>query len=213
MIVEKFFIRHGFDDIVAYTGPDITDAMIDKCIELAGKFYESRFVWGAKTKDIVKKFNKFCFVFKNRETNEIIGHSFWFPVKTAVFNNFIRNKDMLLEIKEEYMLDYDNDKGTVNLFQGAEAYVFGYDLENLHKAVEDHFQSKILNLAKNGIKVKYIAIESCCKFDEYLVERLGLTKKVQKKDTVFYYDEYSPIKVYKDSKEVNELKEYYKSKK
>lgn len=210
MIVEKFFARYGFDDLVAYTGKDITDEMIDKCIELAANFYEQKYIWGQATKNIVKNFNQFCFVFKNRQTGEIIGNSFWFPVKTSVFNEFIKNKQMLLDIKEEYFLDYTNEKGTINLFQGAETYVIGYDLATMHRAVEDHFQSKVLTLAKKGIKVKYLALESCCKFDDYLVSRLGLTQKHQKPTTVFYYDEYSPKKVYKDSPEAKELEQYYK---
>ncbi len=210
MIVEKFFARHGFDDLVAYTGKDITDEMIDECIKQAANFYDKNFVWGPATKNIVKKFNKFCFVFRNRDTRQIVGHSFWFPIKTSVFNNFIKSNEMLLDIKEEYFADYENAKKTVNLFQAAEAYVPGYDLANLHRAVEDHFQSKVLSLAHNGIKIKYIALESCCKFDEYLVSRLGLTQKVQKPNTTFYYDIYSPKKVYKESREAKDLEEFYK---
>ena len=210
MIEEKFFVRYGFDDLVAYTGDDITNEMIDKCIEQAANFYESKFVWGKATKNIVQKFNKFCFVFKNRNTGEIVGHSFWFTVKTSIFNKFIKSNEMLLDLKEEYFVDYENSKGMVNLFQAAEAYAPGYDLLNLHKAVEDHFQKKVLALARKGIKIKYLAIESCCKFDEYLVERLGLTKKIKKPNTIFYYDEYSPNKVYKDSREAIELREFYK---
>lgn len=210
MIVEKFFARYGFDDLVAYTGNDITDEMIDQSIELEANFYEKRFVWGPATKDMVKKLNQFCFVFKNRQTGEMIGNSFWFPIKTSVFNEFIKNKQMLLDIKEEYFQSYENSSKTINLFQAAEAYVAGYDLATMHRAVEDHFQSKVLALAKKGIKIKYIALESCCAFDDYLVSRLGLTQKHKKPTTVFYYDEYSPKKIYKDSPESKELEQYYK---
>ena len=210
MVVEKFFARYGFDDLVAYTGKDISDEMIDTCIAHASGFYDNNFIWGQATKNIVKKFNKFCFVFVDTSTKQIIGHSFWFPVKTKIFNGFIKLQKMLLDLREEYFSDFDNEKKEINLFQAAETYVAGYDLANLHRAVEDHFQSKVLKLAQKGIKVKYIALESCCKFDEYLVSRLGLTKKVKKPNTTFYYDIYSPRRVYKDSPEAKELREYYK---
>lgn len=211
MVIENVFQRYGFDDIVAFTGTDITDKMIEMCMDIDRNFYQPEYAWDSHIKSVVKTFNQFCFVFIDKSEKRIVGYSFWFPIKTTVFNKFIKEKKMLLYLKEEHCVNFKNEKGTVNLFQGGEAYVPGYDLENLHKAVRDLFQSRVLDLAKIGIKVKYVAIDACCKFDEtFLVKHMGLTKSVKKENSTFYYDDYSPNKVFSDSFFARHLQEYYK---
>ena len=99
---------------------------------------------------------------------------------------------------------------TVNLFLGGEAFVTGYNIRDMHKAVEDLFQMRIMDLAHIGVKVKYVAMESCCRYDEeFLLPRLGLTNLVRKDKSKFYFDNYSPKVVYKDSKYAKSLEDIY----
>lgn len=210
MVFEGIFSNHEFDNIVAYSGKDITKGMLDACFEIDTQFYDEKYYWNRiNIKNVVEKFGQFCFVFYDKEDKEVMGYSFWFPIKTRVFNNFISEKKMLLDLKEEYC-DNIADKNEINLFLGGEAFVAGYDLFNLHNAIEDVFQKRILDLAYRNKKIKYIAMESCCKYDEEILEKkLGLTKLIKKDKSRFYYDIYSPEKVYKNSKYSKELKKFY----
>ncbi|MBQ4541366.1 MAG: hypothetical protein IJA23_00790 [Clostridia bacterium] len=211
MVIENIFEKYDFGDIVAYSGKDITDAMIDECFAIDRNFYDDEYSWeNSEIRQIVKEFGQMCFVFFDKNDKKVMGYSFWLPVKTTVFNAFIKEKVMLLNIKKNYCEDYKNTS-SVNLFLGGEAFVVGYDLKLFHKAIEDLFQKRVLDMAKAGIKIKYIAAESCCDYDEqFLVPKLKLEKKVKKDKSNFYYDEYSPKKVYSESKYAKELYEFYK---
>lgn len=211
MIFDKEFKEYGYTDIVAYSGKHITEEMLDECMVLEKNFYPEGFSQDPKNlKACVMKFGQMCFVFKDTVKNVIVGYSFWFPTKTKVFNAFIKSNKALIEFEESYFSSY-NDK-IINLFLGSEAYITGYDIRKLHEAVEDVFSRRVLDLAYKGTRIKYIAIETCCKFEEeYLVKLLGLTQKVKKEKTTFYFDEYSPEKVYNSSKYASGIKQYYAS--
>ena len=210
MIFEKEFELHDFDSIVALTDTDITEEILDRCFEIDREFYEDSYYWNiSELRKAIKEFGQFCFVYIDKEERTLIGYSFWFPIKTDVFNEFIKKKEMLLDIKPEYCLKFRDSK-EVNLFLGGEAFMSGYNIREMHLAIEDLLQRRILELMLSGIKVKYIAMESCCKYDEeFLLPKLRLSKSVKKDKSTFYYDEYSPDRSYTDSKYVTELKKYY----
>lgn len=211
MVFDKVFEDYDFGDIVAYSGKDITDEMLDACFEIDTDFYGKEYYWDiSEIKKIVKNYGKICFVFYDKSDKKVMGYSFWFPIKTLVLNAFIKEKRMLLNIRENYCKDYNENK-EVNLFLGGEAFVVGYNLIELHKAIEDLFQKRILDMAKAGIRVKYVSAESCCKYDEeFIIPKLGLKKVVIKDKSKFYYGDYSPLKTYADSKYATQLTEYYK---
>lgn len=211
MIFEGAFTSHGFESIVAYSGKDITDEMIDECLKIDELFYDEKYYLNnAELKETVKNFGQMCFVFYDTEVGKVIGYSFWLTVKTKVINSFVKEKRMLLDIKPLYCTKVKEGE-TVNLFSAGEAFVSGYDLGEMHKSIEDIFQKRILDLAYKNIKVKYIAIEAVCKYDEeYLVKLLGLTNSIKKDKSTFYYGEYSPKTVYSRSKYATELLRYYK---
>ena len=210
MVFEKEFTRYGFDDIVAYSGTDITDAMMEESFSVSGKFFAAQYqINESKIRDIVKKYGQMCFIIFDKTDKKVIGYSFWVPIKTSVFVEFIKNQEMLMFIEEEHCSGFGEP--VVNLFQAGEAFLPGYDLDNLHKALEDIFQSKVLVLAKRGTKIGYVAIEAVCKYDEdYLVANLGIKRKIKKGNSVFYCDYYAPDVVYARSRVVPELLEYYK---
>lgn len=209
MIFDKEFAQYGYTDLVAYSGKDITDDMLNACMVIEKKFFEPQYTeYSDNLVECVKKYNQMCFVFIDKVKNAVVGYSFWFPIKTTVFNAFIKSKYMLLELRDNFFSNYKDE--TINLFLASEAYVLGYDIKKLHEAVEDVFSRRILDLAYNGTKVKYIAIEACCEYDEkFLVKLLGLTNKVKKDISTFYYGEYSPETVYKSSKYASGIKQYY----
>ena len=211
MVFDKIFEDYDFGDIVAYSGRDIKDEMLDACFEIDTDFYDEEYYWDiSEIKKIVKKHGHMCFVFYDKAEKSVMGYSFWFPIKTLVLNAFIKEKRMLLNIKENYCNDYNEHK-EVNLFLGGEAFVVGYNLIELHKAIEDLFQRRVLDMAKAGIKVKYISAEACCRYDEeFIIPKLGLEKVIKKDKSKFYYGDYSPITTYADSKYVKQLIEYYK---
>jgi hypothetical protein len=92
MVIENVFNAHGFDRIVAFTGADITESMIDECLAIDREFYEDEFSWEqSDIKDVVKNFGQFCFVFFDKDDKKVMGYSFWFPIKTQVFFDFIKN--------------------------------------------------------------------------------------------------------------------------
>ena len=213
MIFEEEFAEIGFDGILAVSASDITDEMIDKCFEIDRKFYKEEYSWeNSEIKQIIKKFGHFCFVFLDKEEKSVMGYSFWIPVKTDVLNEFIKTKQMLILLKEEYCEEF-KPNCNINLFCGGEAFVPGYDLQNLHNAIENLFQRKVLELANIGSRVEYIAIEVCCKYDEeYLIPLLGLEKSIKKDKSLFYYGKYSPTKIYPDSRYVHEIQKFYQDK-
>lgn len=210
MIYEKEFRRYGFDDLVAYSGVDITDKMMDESFKVSAEFFEDEYqIKDSKIRELIKTTGQICFIIYDKSAKKVIGYSFWLPIKSKVFIEFLENKEMLMFIEEEYCSKFDEK--TVNLFQAGEAFVTGYDLDNIHRAIEDIIQSKILTLAKKDIKVEYLAIEAVCKYDEeYLVPLMGLTKKINKGNSLFFLGKYSPKTSFARSKLSAELMEYYK---
>lgn len=209
MIIENEFRERGFDNIICYSGKDITDSLIARCFKLDKAFYGKQFQWdnlGIET--TIKKYNQMCFVFVDKTKGNIVGYSYWFPMKLEIINRYIKDKEVILGIKEEDCSPFNISP--VHLFLGGEAFVPGYDLLNLHKVIEDIFQYHVLCLAEKGIKVETICFDAVCKYDEeYLVSRTNLSYKIIKNNCTFYYDKYSPNKMYYESKYCNDLKKYY----
>ena len=210
MIYEKEFKKYGFDDVVAYSGVDITDQMMDESFQVSESFFADEYqIKDSKIRELVKKTGQICFVIYDKSVKKVIGYSFWLPIKSKVFIDFLENKEMLMFIEEEYCSRFDEP--TVNLFQTGEAFVSGYDLDTLHRALEDIIQSKILTLAKKNIKVEYLAIEAVCKYDtEYLAPLMGLSKKINKGNSMFFLGRYSPKTAFARSALSVELMQYYK---
>lgn len=210
MIFEKEFQRYGFDNIVAYSGTDITDKMIEESFKISEAFFDAEYqIKDSQIRELIKHVGQICFMIYDKSKKQVIGYSFWLPIKSKVFIEFLKNKEMLMFIKEDYCAKFNEP--TVNLFQTGEAFVAGYDLDNLHRGLEDIIQEKILVLARKGVKVEYIAIEAVCKYDEeYLAPLMGLTKKIKKGNSSFFCDKYSPRTTFARSKVCAELKEYYK---
>ncbi|MBQ4558186.1 MAG: hypothetical protein IJA61_02275 [Clostridia bacterium] len=209
MIIEKEFKDNGFDNIVCYSGRDITEDLIKRCLNLDTAFYEKEFYWdNTDIINVVKENPQMCFIFVDTIRQNIIGYSYWFPIKLDIINKFIHDKEPLLDIKKEYISGYKTSP--VHLFLGGEAFVPGYDLMLLHKVIEDIFQWHILVLAQNGVKVDNICFDAVCDYDKFfLVKNVGLNNCVIKKNCSFYYGKYSPNIVYNESKYCKELKKYY----
>lgn len=210
MVFEKEFKHYGFESVVAYSGTDITEEMMNESFKVSDDFFHEEYqINESKIKDIVKNVGQICFIIKDESVNKVIGYSFWVPIKEQVFVNFIKANEMLMFIEEEHCSKFNEP--VVNLFQAGEAFVGGYDIDLLHKALEDIIQQKILVLAKKGVKIGYVAIEAVCEYDEkYLAKLLGLSKGVKKEKSIFYCDKYSPSKTFARSMYAEYLKEYYK---
>lgn len=209
MIIEKKFIECGFENIVSISGKDITEDLIKRCFNLDKAFYGKEFLWDdTDILNVIMKYNQMCFIFMDTDKQNIVGYSYWFPIKTEILDKFVKEKKALLDIKPEYCTGYQTTP--INLFLGGEAFVPGYDLLNMHQVIEDIFQYHILHLASKGIKVDKICLDAVCKFDEeYLVPQLGLKTKYQKDNCVYYCDKYSPLTTYKNSQYCEKLKQYY----
>ena len=206
----KEFENHGFSTIVAYTGKDITEQMIERCFEIDEEFYEQEFsIENSEIKEIIANFGQMCMVLVDKEENQVIGYSYWIPIKPEIFVDFMKNSTMLLNLKVDYCVSFDEPE--VNLFQEGEAFVMGYDVQGLHNAIKDIVQFKILKLAQRGTKINCIALESICQYDEeFFVPSIGLKKKFKKNKSIFYCDKYSPRTMFLGSKYSKELLEYYK---
>lgn len=204
------FENYGFSSIVAYTGKDITEAMIEKCFEIDRDFYEKEFsIEGSEIKEIIAKFGQMCLVLVDKEDNQVIGYSYWIPIKPEIFIDFMKNSELLLNLKVDYCASFEEPE--VNLFQEGEAFVMGYDVRSLHRAIRDIVQLKILKLAQRGTKINCIALESVCQYDEeFFVPSIGLEKKFKKNNSIFYCDKYSPKTMFLGSKYSKALLEYYK---
>ena len=210
MINEKEFIELGFDNIVSYSGKDITPELVDRCFKLDKAFYKEDFLWeNTDIKNTILKYNQMCFVFIDKTRGNIIGYSYWFPIKAEILEKFKNERTALLDIKVEYISGFTTPP--VHLFLGGEAFVPGYDLMNLHKAVENIFQYHILYLAqKKNIKIETINFDAVCQYDkEFLVPRTGLKNYSEKSNCLFYYGKYDPKTVYNESKYCEELKKDY----
>ncbi len=209
MIFKKEFEKYGFDTIVAYSGTDITDTMIEECFKLDREFYNQEYsIENSQIKNIIKNFGQICFVLIEQTEQKVIGYSYWIPIKPKVFLDFLDSGKILLNLELAQCSNF-NEK-SVSLFSAGEAFLAGYDLNNLHKAVEDLFLHKILVLAKKGIKVDYVAMEAVCDYDKiYLAPKLGMEKGATKENSVFYCVPYSPKIVYPESSVSKELLNFY----
>ena len=210
MKFEKEFRHYGFESIVAYSANDITEEMMNESFKVSENFFHDEYqINESKIKDIIKNVGQICFIIKDESVNRVIGYSFWIPIKSQIFAEFIESRQMLMFIEEEHCSKFNEP--VVNLFQAGEGFVEGYDIDLIHKALEDIIQEKILVLAQKGVKIGYVAIEAVCEYDEkYLVQLLGLETKLKKDKSTFYCGKYSPEKTFARSKYASYLKEYYK---
>lgn len=209
MIFEKEFADYGYTDLIAYSGKDITEDMISACLFIEKKFYgEDKCLDSENVKEIILKTNQMCFVIVDKIKNAIVGYTFWFPIKTSVLNDSIKNKTTLLSFKED---DFSGFKEpTINLFLASEAFVLGYDIKKLHEPIEDIISKRILDLAFIGTKIKYVAIESRVDFNSsYLIKKLGLIKNIKKDKSTLYFGEYNPKLTYKSDKYFDDIRQYY----
>ncbi len=212
MIFDNEFEDYGYTDIVAYSGKDITEEMVDDCMKICNEFYSKEFARTENLKTMVLSNLQMCFVFFDKVKDVVIGYSFWLPIKTKVFNTYIKSGKPLLEFDDGFMFNYKQDK-LINLFLASEAYILGYDIKILHEAISDVITKRILDLAYHGIKVKYIAMEACSKFDlQFLANQIGFTSSFKKPTTTFFFNEFSPETIYKNSKFSDELIPFYKEK-
>ena len=155
MIFDKEFTEYGYTDIVAYSGKDISDDMLNACKIIEKKFFEAEYTESTDNLiECVKKYNQMCFVFVDKVKNAVVGYSFWFPIKTKVFNVYIENNFTLLELRDNFFSNYK--ESTINLFLASEAYVLGYDIKRLHEAVEDVFCQAWKCILSNLVLYKYI---------------------------------------------------------
>lgn len=209
MVVEEEFKIHGIDNVVCLSGKDITKELIERCFKLDAVFYRNEFLWdNTGIMDTILAFSEMCFILLDSKRNNIVGYSYWFPIKPEILDQFACEGKNLLDIKPEYCSGYKVTP--VNLFSAGEAYVPGYDIFRLHNAVEDIFQYHILCLAKKNIKVDKICIDAACGFDEeFLIPKLGLNNKVQKSNCVYCWGKYDPRITYNKSRFCEELKKYY----
>ena len=112
------FVKSLFDFAVSgKLRHDLIERDIRKIFERASTpeglaFDRLRDFWNAEeVKKAVKNYGQFCSVYVDRQERRVIGYTFWFPIKTKVFNHFIKEKTMLLEIKEEsYRLKKETEK-------------------------------------------------------------------------------------------------------
>lgn len=209
MIIENEFKKYGLDNVICLSGKDITKDLIQRCFNLDAVFYNNEFLWdNTGIADVILEYSQMCFIFLDSERKNIVGYNYWFPIKSEILSTFAQVGKALLNIKKDYCSGYNTSP--VNLFSGGEAYVPGYDLFRLHRAVEDVFQYHVLCLAQKGIKVDKICIDAACEFDkEFLVPKLGLVDKIQKDNCMYYYGKYNPKTTYKESIYCNELMKYY----
>lgn len=211
MIIEREFEEQGISNVVSYSGKDINEDLINRCFKLDKAFYRAQFLWeGTEVRNTILENSQMCFIFIDKNRGNIVGYSYWLPIKDSVLKRYKDENVALLDIKRDYCTGYKI--ANVNLFLGGEAFVPGYDLLNLHKAIENIFQMHVLHLAKNGVMIDTISFDSVCEYDEkYLVNRVGIKDYTIKKNCKYYYGKYDPRIVYKDSKYCTKLKEYYKN--
>ena len=209
MIIKDLFQNNGFNNITAYSGKDIDDELINRCLKLDGVFYDDQFLWkDFNIADTIKQYSQMCFILVNDEKNTIVGYSYWFPIKSEILNQYIKEKKILLNIEPQFCTGYNVPN--INLHCAGEAFVPGYDLLNLHKVLEDLFQYHILCLAQKGTKVSTLSVDSVCAYDEqYLVKRSGLKYCEEKNDCKFFYDKYDPRLIFSESIYCQELLKYY----
>lgn len=211
MVFEKEFAEYGYTDLVAYNGKDITNKMIDACLKIENKFYGTdKSIDSNNIKNIILETNQMCFIIVDKVRHSIVGYSFWFPVKTSIFNDFIKNKTTLLSFSDDY---FSNFKAPfINLFLASEAFVLGYNIKKLHEPLQDIISKRILDLAFIGTRIKYVAIESRGDFTKsYLTKKMGLTENINKDKSTFYFGKYNPITCYKSSKYADDIRNYYNS--
>lgn len=209
MIIKDIFQSHGFNNITAFSGSDISDDLIKRCLNLDKVFYEDEFLFGSfDITQTIKQNSQMCFILLDDEKQTIVGYTYWLPVKDNILTQYMDNKKILLEVLPEYCTGFKTSP--INLFNIGEAFVPGYDLLTLHKALEDLFQYHILCLAQMNIKISTICFDAVNKYDEkYLVARTGLRYYEQKENCKFYFDSYDPRRVFKESPYSQELMNYY----
>ena len=93
MIIEKKFVESGFENVVSISGKDITEDLIKRCFNLDKVFYGKEFLWdNTDILDVIMKYNQMCFIFMDTENQNIVGYSYWFPIKSEILDRFVKDK-------------------------------------------------------------------------------------------------------------------------
>lgn len=210
MIFKDIFVENGFPSLIAYSGADLKDSLIRRTFNLDEVFFNDEYLWTySDMGEIIENNKEMCFVVVNEDAGNIVGYSYWLPLKTQVIENAIKKNFNLIFLDQDCLQSFSNPE--VNLNLASEAFIPGWDLKRLHKIIEDIIQYSILQLAKKGTKVNFVVMDNVCQYDEFLCDKLGLDNRYETDhNSKICYTTYSPTKCYSSSKYVEELKKYYK---
>ncbi|MBP3582235.1 MAG: hypothetical protein J6J33_05750, partial [Clostridia bacterium] len=116
MIFEKEFNNYGFENIVAYSGEDISPKILEESFAVSDNFFAAEYqINKSKIREIIAKYGQMCFIIVDKNDNKVIGYSFWLPIKNSIFVDFMKKEEMLLFIEEEYCTGFNEQ--VISLFQ------------------------------------------------------------------------------------------------
>ncbi len=198
MIYKETFDKRDYEGIIACSGEDITDAMIDACFELDDQFFHDEYIYN---RDIVRKWikkeNRLCFVVIDTIKKKLVGYTFLFPISVNLLKSYANKELTYKDMTEDDVLKMESGY-SYNILYASEAFYPQYGINQLHQIVNEVMVRAIGNLAKKeNIAIKGIMFDAVCLYDEKAskmlqLEFVGKTKA----DTDLYYGKFVPEKIF-----------------
>ncbi len=198
MIYKETFDKRDYEGLIACSGEDITDQMIDACFELDDQFFHSEFIWDRSVvRKWLKKENRLCFVIVDTTKQKVIGYTFLFPVSSELKQKYENKEITYLDMLEDDVLAMESGF-SYNLLYASEAFYPGYGINELHQIVNEIMVRAIGNLArKDNIAIKGIMFDAVCLYDEKASKMLQLELVGKTKTgTDLYYANFVPEKIF-----------------
>ena len=102
MIFEKEFNNYGFENIVAYSGEDISPKILEESFAVSDNFFAAEYqINKSKIREVIKKYGQMCFIIVDK--NEI-KYIFSMPLKllflisSSISGSVFKNQSLTLYV-------------------------------------------------------------------------------------------------------------------
>ena len=159
-------------DIEIVTGKDITEKIIDECIETIDRIY---YTINLSIKDYIKNLvlnrPELCFVAVEKETKKVVGYLYCFAMTERATVNFLLGHNSFENMKDEMFLPAKNE-GLFNLNISEIAVVPEYQKNSTYQTIYSALVEKLTEMANENIYVNYMFLEISNVFEREIAKAM-----------------------------------------
>ena len=167
MVYSAFNYPNCPQDVICFTGEDISDKMIDQCFDIDAGFFEEKYLYDhGNVKKWVKKYSDFCFVFFDLRLNKVIGYNFLLLLDMPALESYLRGEISYFTIGiNQFAYGRKNCEGA--LFYLSSAFSPNVNISLMMSMTQNAITDLLIEYKlRDNITVKKYFLDAVCDFDE-----------------------------------------------